>query len=279
MTLMRVAIQGEKGSFHEAAADKWFEDNIEIIPSTTFADVFESLNKQKADAAIVAVENSIYGSINEVYNLIAQYNYPIVGEAYLNIHQQLIGLPNSTPEGIKQIYSHPVALAQCREYLTSNFPQAKLIEYYDTAASVAYVKDTGDASIAAVGSATSAKLHDLPVVATNIEDHPKNFTRFLVLQPDTLPPSDANRSSLVMTVKHEPGALAQALARFATAGINLAKLQSQPIVGKPLEYKFFLVIEASGPLLESVIEKIRSDGNDVRILGQYVSATETVLRN
>jgi prephenate dehydratase len=266
---MRIAIQGASGSFHHVAAKQWFGDSIAIAPAESFSEVFGLLNRHEADAGIVAIENSLYGSISQVYDLIEAHGYPIIGEIHLPIHQQLIGL--TADVAIERIYSHPVALAQCENYLDIHHPNAERIEYHDTAAAVEHIKELGQPGYAAIAGDQAAIEHDLPIIARNIEDNPANFTRFLVIQPHGSIPTNANRTSLVIQTDHTPGALAAVLSIFANAGINLAKLQSRPIIGSPWTYRFYLVIDAADDSAKEALDAVRPLTTSLTILGQYHS--------
>lgn len=263
---MRCAIQGVRASFHDEAARQWFGDNIEIVPCDTFGEVFESVNRHDADVAVVAIENSLYGGINQVYDLIEAYRYPIIGEVHLPIHQQLIGMPG-TP--LTHIYSHAVALAQCETFLETNYPDAERVEHHDTAAAVEFVKNLGDPHAAAIASSAAAELYGLPVIRENIEDNPANYTRFLVVQPDGTTPADANRASLVITTKNTPGSLAKVLGAFADHGINLSKLLSRPIVGEPWKYRFYIVVDTAGRELHDALVAAKPHCTSQVILGEY----------
>lgn len=263
---MRIAIQGVRASFHDEAARQWFGDDIEIVPCDKFGEVFESVNRRDADAALVAIENSLYGGINQVYDLIESYRYPIVGEVHLPIHQQLIGTPGAP---VTHVYSHAVALAQCETFLDANYPEAERVEYHDTAAAVEYIKDLEDPHAAAIASTGAAKLYDMHVVRENIEDNPANFTRFLVVKPDGVSPADANRASLVITTKNTPGSLARVLSAFADKGINLSKLLSRPIVGEPWKYRFYIVVDAAGNELHDTLAAAKPHCTSQVILGEY----------
>ena len=266
---MRVAIQGQLGSFHHQVAKQWFGDNIEILPAETFSDVFGMLNRHETTQAIVAIENSLYGSINEVYDLIESHNYPIVGEIYLRIEQQLIALPGAKTTDITHIYSHPVALAQCENYLDAHFPNAERIEHHDTAGSVEFIKNSGDRSMAAIAGRVAADTYSLPILKENIEDNKANFTRFLVIDVNTKPIVNATKASLVIQTDHQPGALANVLVAFADRGVNLSKLQSRPIIGKAWRYKFYIDIETGGAQLKHLLDDIRANGTTVTVLGEY----------
>jgi prephenate dehydratase len=269
---MPIAIQGDEGSFHHQAAQEWFGQPVELTTADTFGAVFNALDNHTAQTAVVAVENSLYGSINEVLDLIQAHHYPIVGEIYLRIKQQLIGTPHTAASDIKYVYSHPVALAQCEQYLDAHFPNAQRVEYHDTAASVAFIKQkNGDPAYAAIASAGAAKLHNMPILASNIEDNKANFTRFLVIQPDGTVPKNANKTSLLLTTDHTPGALARVLTLFADANANLTKLQSRPIIGDAWKYRFYIDIEVAGESLHQLLTHVCQTGATVTVLGEYVA--------
>ncbi len=271
MERMIVAIQGQAGSFHEQVATHWYGSSVDILPCTTFRDVFEAYANGDADAIVTAVENTIYGSINEVYQRIEACDAPIVGEVKLTIEQMLIAQPGTRLEDITEVYSHPVALAQCQSWLKKHLPQAELVEFFDTAGAVEFIKAEGAPHMAAIAGEQAAMLYDMPIMARAIQDSRDNITRFLVLEPaDT--PSDANRASLVITTSHKPGALVEVLQVFAEAGVNLAKLQSQPIIGKPFHYKFFMVVDCAGETLYQLIDTIEKSDHQVTLLGEYKAA-------
>jgi prephenate dehydratase len=263
---MRIAIQGEEASFHDTAAKQRFGADCVTVPCESFSEVFGTLNRHEADAAVIAIENSLYGGINQVYDLIESHGYPITGEVLLPIHQQLIGTPNSE---ITHIYSHPVALAQCENFLDTNYSHATRVEFHDTAGAVRFVKESGNPAHAAIANREAAQLHDLPVLEENIEDNPANFTRFLIIQPGGTPLKDANRTSLVLTTTHTPGALARILTIFAEHKINLSKLQSRPIIGKPWHYRFYLVLDTAGEPLHAALATVQPLTTSITILGEY----------
>jgi prephenate dehydratase len=267
----KVAIQGEKQSFHDIAAHKWYDkEPVDILPLQTFREVFCSLSNQEADVGVIAIENSLYGSINEVYDLIEKYRYPIIGEIHLAVHQQLIGLKNSKLDTITKVYSHPVALAQCEAWLDEHLPaDVERIEYHDTAAAAEHISLQKDTFSVAIASRQAADLYRLDILAKNIEDNPSNFTNFLIIQPNALPPADADRSMIVITTNHVPGALAKVLTVFANLSINLAKLQSRPIIGEPWRYRFYLVLETAGKDLSGALDAIKDLTTSIVVLGEY----------
>lgn len=266
---MNIAIQGEKSSFHDQAARLWFNNDVAIIPCNTFDDVFRALENRSADQAIVAIENTLYGSIDQTLDLIEKHRFTIIGEIFLRIHQQLITLPGATLADITQVYSHPVALAQCDSFLTRYLPDAKRIEYHDTAASVRFIKETGDPSIAAIAGTIAADDYSLPILGRGIEDNKTNLTRFLVIDPNGKVPAHADKSSLSLTTDHSPGALAHILALFARADVNLTKLESRPIIGSSWKYRFHLDVEVAGSRLHSLVAQIQQTGATIAVLGEY----------
>jgi prephenate dehydratase len=266
---MRVAIQGQLGSFHHQVAKQWFGEDVHILPTETFGEVFGMLNRHETTLAMVAIENSLYGSINEVYDLVESHRYPIVGEIYLRIEQQLIALPGAKTTDITHIYSHPVALAQCENYLDAHFGDAERIEHHDTAGSVEFVKNTGDISMAAIAGRVAADTYSLPILSENIEDNKANFTRFLVIDVNAKPVTNSNKASLVVQTDDRPGALANVLTTFADTGVNLTKLQSRPIIGKAWRYKFYIDVETGGEQLKHLLDDIRANGTSVAVLGEY----------
>lgn len=270
---IKVSIQGQQGSFHDEATKQFFGRNIEIVPAETFADTFQALANGRADHAIVAIENSLFGSINEVYDLLLKHKFWISGEVYSRIEQCLIGLAGTQHELINEVYSHPVALAQCDHYLETQLPHAKRFEHHDTAGSVADIKAWNDPSKVAIASQTAAKLYGLEVLAKDIETNKVNYTRFVVLEKVRPYTSRSNKTSLILTTTDKPGALYHALGAFAKSGINLTKLQSRPIIGRAWHYVFYVDVAGNPneePLLSAFKELERQDC-EVTLLGSYIA--------
>jgi len=186
----------------------------------------------------------------------------------LAIEQMLITLPGAHLADITEVYSHPVALAQCQCFLAAELPHAVQNEFFDTAGAVAYIKAAGDPHKAAIAGQAAATLHHLPILRRSIQDSHDNITRFIVLAPGHAP-ACANRATLVITTNHQPGALLEVLHVFAAAGINISSLQSQPIVGQPWQYKFFLVVDSAGAPLRHALRAIEQSDHTVRLLGEY----------
>ena len=270
---MRVVIQGTAGSFHHQAAKQWFGSDVSIVPAKTFTEAFGFLKNNQADMALLAIENSIHGPLTETLDCIASYHYPVVGEIYLHIHQQLIGLHGAKQENIRYVYSQPVALAQCSQYIATRLPHATPVDYHDTTASVLYVKEQNDPAVAAIAGVDAAGEYGLAVLDADIEDNAQNYTRFLVIDPAGQSVAGADKASLILTTNHTPGALARALSQFANAGINVTSLQSRPVIGDAWHYRFHVDVEAVGAGLHQAIEVIKKDGAQVTILGEYKHGT------
>ncbi|MEO5627413.1 MAG: prephenate dehydratase [Candidatus Saccharimonadales bacterium] len=267
----KVAIQGEEASFHGIAAHQFFGNAIELVYCDTFSDTFAAVENGVADYAVCAIENSLFGSINQTYDLLVNYDFSIVGEVYLRIKQCLVTVPGASLSDITEVYSHPVALAQCGDYLDANLPNAKRLEYRDTAASIAQVKALQKKSVAGIGSQEAAEIYGMQVLAEEIETNQQNYTRFIVLESKPRVVSDADKTSLIVKTAHHPGALYDALGAFAKHGINLSKLQSRPIIGKAWHYIFYVDIEESAqhPNFELAIKELGQQDCQVTILGSY----------
>lgn len=273
---MKIAIQGDAGSFHHQAVTQHFDTSAIVVPCQSFGDVFGAMNRFEVDTALVAIENSLYGSINEVYDLIESHRYPITGEVYLRVEQQLIGLPGASLQNLSTVYSHPVALAQCEQYLDVNHPDIEKVSYHDTAAAVEFIKNQQRTDFAAIASQLAADLHGLEILDAHIEDNKANYTRFVVLsRTEAAPHNENNKTSLVLETNHQPGALARILSIFADNGVNMTKLQSRPIVGKVWKYRFYVDIEVAGPSLHNLLKTIKDTDTKVTILGEYTSDTLT----
>lgn len=272
---MKIAIQGSQGSFHEAAARTWFGKDIELVHCESFTEVFDVLSDKKADRGVVAIENSIYGAINDTFDLLRRHRFAIMGEMYFHIHQQLITLPRVTLDDITHVYSQPPALVQVNKFLRKYLPRAKAVDYHDTAAAVKMVKETRNPHYAAIASTAAADKYGLQVLRHNIENDPQNFTRFVMIDPSGGPLPDANKSTLVIDTDHTPGALHKALGVFERHSINMAGLHSRPIANTPWRYEFFMDVEAAGEKLIHAIADLERQGASVTVLGEYKRATQT----
>lgn len=274
LLVMRVAIQGQAASYHDQAAHKFFGNNIELVGCHNFRTTFQTLHDKKADYAVLAVENSLYGTINEVYDLLLKSKFWVMGEVYLRVELCLVGMPGTKLPDIKQVHSQAPALAQCEEFLDTKLPQATRFEEEDTAGSAALVKQLGTHSAAAIASEEAAKLYNLAVLKRNIETHHQNFTRFAVLSPTRKIIKGANKTSLVLTTPADtkPGALFHALESFAKRNINLTMLQSRPVLGKAWHYFFYFDVEVGSedPNFKLALSELNKSGWRTTVLGSYV---------
>ncbi len=267
---VKISIQGFEGSFHQAAAQHFFGD-VEVITCATFREVVKIAgNKKESDGGVMAIENSIAGSILPNYNLLQKSNLRIVGEIYLQIKQNLLVNPGIKLEDIREVHSHHMALQQCLEYLDKfNW---KLVETEDTALSAKHVHQTRSKHIAAVASKLAAELYNLDVISPNIHTMKNNYTRFLVLQREGSfeQNAQANKASVNFFTDHSRGSLAKVLTRIADAGINLSKLQSFPIPGSDWKYSFHADMEFEDlQQFENAIEQIKPVTEEVKVYGVY----------
>lgn len=272
----RIAFQGERGAFSEEAARKLLGEAIEVVPCASFDDVFDAVGRGEADAAIVPIENSLAGSVLRNYELLANAELMIAGEVFLRISLNLIALRGVRFDEIRVVYSHPVALAQCRQFIAKHNLEAK--PAYDTAGSVQQLVRHGARDEAAIGGAAAAEIYGAAILAHSIEDHRENFTRFLLLAPTGRPPlvrkGGAVKTTLLFRTSNKAGALFRALAAFALRDINLSKLESRPIEGRPWEYAFYADIsgDATDPNVARAIAHLEEMCESVRILGSYPAA-------
>ncbi|HZX73058.1 MAG TPA: prephenate dehydratase [Cyclobacteriaceae bacterium] len=265
----KVAIQGIATSFHEVAAFTYFQEKIETVECLSFHALCESLKHGKSDFAVMAIENSIAGSILPNYFLLQDYHFSIVGEVYLPIHMNLMALPGVTMKDIKTIESHPMAIRQCSEYL-HKLSGVVLRESDDTAFSAKRIKEEKLKDTAAIANEHAAKKFGLKILEKGIETHKKNFTRFLILARRLKPSLESNKASMFFEVANEVGSLADALMIFKEYKINLSKIQSIPIIGKPSEYSIHIDVEwkkrkSYDDALQQVLRQVRN----LNVLGEY----------
>ena len=266
-----VYIQGYEGSFHQAAAIKFFGRDTQVLPCATFNELIKKVSvKNEHTSAVMAIENSIAGSILPNYNLLQKSNLSIIGEIYLHIDQNLVVNKNVQLEDIREVHSHPMALQQCLAFLDKY--NWKLIETEDTALSAKHIHQHKSKHIAAIASKLAAELFDLKIIAPHIHTLKNNYTRFLVLQHNDLaqPVEGANKASVNFHTDHSRGSLANVLTKIAEAGINLSKLQSFPIPGSDFKYSFHADLEFETALqFEKVLETIRPISEYLKIYGVY----------
>ena len=266
----RVAFQGEHGAYSEIAATKFFPES-ELIPMRLFQDIFDALRNNSIDCAVVPIENSIEGSVNEIYDLLLDANKKITGEMFLKIEHCLIALPNSTT--ITKVLSHPQALAQCRNYIKRKNLDA--IPTYDTAGSVRLIKEKKISDTAAIASKNASEFYNMKILDQNIEDRKNNFTRFLVLSDHLTAPSKSDRTSMIFGLKHTPGSLYSVMQEFDHHKINLTKIESRPTKEKPWAYNFYVDFEGhiEEDNVKEAINNIEKKCTFVKILGSYQRGT------
>src|SRR5664279_360278 len=267
----KISIQGFEGSFHEVAARQFFGNEVEILCCATFREVVKiAADKSKSDGGIMAIENSLAGSILPNYNLLQKNNLQIVGEVYLPIKQNLLVNPGVKLEDIREVHSHPMALLQCTDYLEKY--NWKLIETDDTALSAKHVHQHRSKHIAAIASKLAAELYHLNILAPNIHTLKNNYTRFLVLEiPETAKDIEgADKASITFQTDHSKGSLAKVLTAISDGDINLSKLQSLPIPGSDWKYSFHADLEFSNlDQFNKVIKNIQPLTEALRIYGVY----------
>jgi prephenate dehydratase len=267
----RVSIQGYEGSFHQVAAQQFFGKDTVVIPCATFKDVIKiASNKKESDGGVMAIENSIAGSILANYNLLQKSNLKIIGEIYLQIKQNLLVNPGVKLEDIREVHSHTMALQQCYDFLDKH--KWKLVETEDTALSAKHVHQHKSKHIAAIASKLAAELFQLEVLAPGIQTMKNNYTRFLMLQKQDVAQTinDANKASVNFQTDHSRGSLAKVLTKIAEGGINLSKLQSFPIPGSDFKYSFHADMEFDTiGQFENVVEQIRPLTEELKIYGVY----------
>ncbi|MGH9942452.1 MAG: prephenate dehydratase [Pyrinomonadaceae bacterium] len=278
---LRCAFQGERGAFSEEAAVRLLGEEIELVPCATFEKLFATVGEGAAELALAPVENTLAGSVHRVYELLAESRLRIAAEVVIPIAHHLVGCPGAKPEQLQSVESHPVALAQCERFFAAR-PHLARLATDDTAASVRRVVSAGDPARAAIGSRRAAEMYGGAIFAEHLEDHAENYTRFVLLahEPRVLPRAD--KLSLVVKLAHRPGALHAALAPFARRGVNLQKIESRPVRGRPFQYLFYLDLQTAPGEDDSIEGALGETGPGVEelvVLGRYPSAAAAVNRH
>lgn len=270
MNKKRVAIQGTRASFHEEAAYKYFGEDIEIVECVTFKQTCEAIKKDDADYAVMAIENSIAGSLLPNYALLQEFNYPIIGEVYLHIQLHLLALPGVKFEDIKYVHSHPIAIRQCNDFF-EDFPHLQVLEKTDTAACAKNIRENNLTDTVAIANLTAAKMYDLQVLERRIETNKKNFTRFLILSKEAVESTKNNKASICFQVGNTIGSLAKVLNIFVENNINLTKIQSMPIIGKPNDYNFYVDLEWNKESdYDHCMRKLLKAVVNLAVMGEYI---------
>ncbi|MEO5909311.1 MAG: prephenate dehydratase [Pelobium sp.] len=269
-TKKRVAIQGIRASFHEEAAFKFFGEDIETIECNSFKQTFQKLASGDADFVVMAIENSIAGSLLPNYTLLRDYNFPVIGEVYLPIQLHLMALPGVKFEDIKTVTSHPIAIRQCSDFL-DEFPDLKIVESSDTAACAKKIKEEQLTDTVAIANTLAAKLYGLNILERRIESNKKNYTRFLILNDQQNEIKNTNKASLCFQVSNDVGSLAKVLNILAELEINMSKIQSMPVLGTRNEYTFYVDVEWTHTKnYEDAIRRILKFTVNFSIMGEYV---------
>ncbi len=271
MDKKRVAIQGIKASFHEEAALKFFGDDIETIECSSFKQTCQALRNKKADYVVMAIENSIAGSLLPNYTLLRDYHFSIIGEVYLRIQLHLLALPGVKFEQIKNVESHPIAIRQCIDFF-DEYPHLNIKESTDTAACAKRIRDEQLTDTVAIANQLAAKLYNLEILERRIESNKKNYTRFLILtdHKETDIPG-ANKASISFQTTDEVGSLAKVLNIFAENDVNLTKIQSMPVLGRRNEYNFYVDVEWDKTAhYQEAISKVLRHTVNFTLMGEYL---------
>jgi prephenate dehydratase len=265
---MGIGYQGEPGAYSELAVHVLFPD-AELIPHRSVRAVFDALTGGSIDTAVVPLENSLAGSINETYDLLAKGDTHITGEVLVAVDHALLALPGAKLEDIRVVSSHSQALAQCDEYLADL--AVELVPVYDTAGAAKRIAEEGFVGEAAVASERAAEVYGLEILARHIQTNPENQTRFVAIARESDPIGPADKTSLILITGHKPGALYHCLAPFAERGVNLSKLESRPVGHTPWKYRFFLDVDAGieDPSLAAALEELLAEAAMVQVLGSY----------
>ena len=272
--MKRIAIQGYRGSFHEEAAQRFYaarDEQVDVVECGTFADLFRAMDDGRADAAVMAIENTISGGLLPNFELLRAHPYRITGEIYIPIHQNLMALPGQRLEDIREVRTHYMAINQTRQYFEQQCPWITMVESEDTAGSAAQVAREGLRGVGAVASVLAAERFGLEILARSIETYKQNFTRFLILDESVETPRRAiDKASLCFTLPHKPGSLAQVLTILSFYDMNLTRIQSLPIPGVQWQYFFYADIRFGAyDRYRQALRAVKPLMADLRILGEY----------
>jgi prephenate dehydratase len=281
-TGLTAAFQGARGAFSEDAARQLLGSGFETIPCRTFEEMFEAVSTGAADCAVVPIENSLAGSVHKNYDLLMEHDLTILGETNVRIVHHLIAPRGIALSEVRRVHSHPVALAQCEKFLRAH-PEIEVAPAYDTAGSVKMIVESGSKDEAAIAGATAAEVYGAEIIAESIEDNAQNFTRFLLLaRPEhadsikTVSNNSQRKTSIVFRVANKPGGLFRSLAAFALRDIDLTKIESRPIEGRPWEYSFYLDLigDQHEQHVERALANLEELAESVRVLGSYPRSDE-----
>ena len=268
-----IAFQGEPGAYSEEAIFEHYADQTGApvsLPCRSFSDVFTAVSGGQARLGFVPIENSLAGSIYQNYDLLTRSQLWVIGEHYLRVRHCLIAQPGVKKEDVRKVISHPQALMQCDGYL-SRMPGIVAEEVYDTAGSVKMLSENGPRDVAAIASRRAAQLYGMPILDEGIEDDTANFTRFLIIARQAVQPEGPAKTSIVFTLKNEPGALFKSMSVFALRNIDLTKIDSRPLVGKPWDYFFYLDFKGAphDPVVQKALDNLSEFALMLRVFGSY----------
>jgi len=274
--IIKVAFQGEKGAFSQVAVQQLLGGGAQVLPCNRFDQVFRSLDEGKAGAAVIPIENTLHGSVHENYDHLLEFELPIVAETNVRIVHNLIAMPGTSFKKVRRVYSHPVALNQCLRFFAEN-PQFERVPFYDTAGSIKMLSEELPPDAAGIASSIAARMYGAKILRRSIEDDRRNFTRFFLLRRKKsvrgIPEGGkkGHKTSLVFTTRNIPGSLFKTLSAFALRDINLAKIESRPLRGKPWEYLFYLEFHGrvDDPVVENALNHLAELTDFQRVLGCY----------
>lgn len=275
MSLLRVGFQGVKGAFSEEALYNFFAEEVDTVAVKNFEDICISLNNGTIDYGVLPIENSSTGAISDVYDLINRYECYIVGETHVKVNHNLMGINGCQLEDIEEVYSHPQAFEQSKDFL--NKYNWKLVPYYNTAKSAEYIMKKNNKKIAAIGSKKAAQIYHLDILADGINSNHRNTTRFIILGKELISNIDCNKISVVLSTAHKAGALYHVLKHFAENNINLLKIESRPVGHTPWEYYFYIDFEGNieTETIKHALSHMSNDCHHFKILGNYRQAKTT----
>ncbi|NDW09775.1 prephenate dehydratase [Dysgonomonas sp. 520] len=278
----KVAIQGVLGAYHGIAAENFFKEELELVECNTFRDIFKAIKKDPTIIGIMAIENTIAGSLLQNYELQKEYKLPIAGEFKQRISHCFAALPGQSVHDIKEVMSHPIALMQCGNFLDS-LPNIKIVEHEDTALAAKDIAEKKMQGVAAICSSKAAEIYGLEILASGIETNKHNFTRFLIVSArwmveEIINGDVVNKASLVFTLPHTEGSLSKVLSVFSFYGINLTKIQSLPIIGREWEYQFYVDVKyADFERYRQSVDAIRPLISELHILGEYPEGEQSII--
>jgi len=268
---LRVGFQGERGAYGEAATVAFFGESVQPVPHNDFDSVFEAVTNGEVDCGLLPVENSLMGSIHRNYDLLLRHDLSIVGEVQIPIAHQLIALPGVTLADVKKVYSQPPALAQCEHSLKKLLPNAERVPTYDTAGGVKMIKEENITDGAGLASARAAQIYEMNILQPDMQDNSENYTRFVVVSREPVVPEGEAKTSIVFSMKNEPGALFKSLAVFALRDIDLTKLESRPLQGQRWQYFFYIdfVGSQSEERCRNALNHLQEITSYFKLLGSY----------